>query len=128
LEVTLKEPSPDSIMILGVTSGTTGEPKAAMLTHLNFISGQVCQDFLGFNFTPDDVYLSYVPLTHVYEQIIICDSIMFGFRVGFSSGDKMKLVQDIQILRPTVFGSFPVFFDKIYSKIKEKIENSPSIV
>jgi long-chain acyl-CoA synthetase len=53
---------------------------------------------------------------------------MFGFRVGFSSGDKMKLVQDIQILRPTVFGSFPVFFDKIYSKIKEKIENSPSLV
>ena len=91
----MQEPSPDSIMILGVTSGTTGEPKAAMLTHLNFISGQVCQDFLGFNFTPDDVYLSYVPLTHVYEQIMICDSIMFGFRVGFSSGDKMKLVQDI---------------------------------
>lgn len=33
------EPNSDSILILGVTSGTTGEPKLAMLSHLNFISG-----------------------------------------------------------------------------------------
>jgi long-chain acyl-CoA synthetase len=61
------EPNSDSILFLGVTSGTTGEPKLAMLSHLNFIAGQVAQSYLGFNFTPDDVYLSYVPLTHVYE-------------------------------------------------------------
>lgn len=53
--------------MLGVTSGTTGDPKLAMLTHMNFISGQVCEKVLNFNFTTDDVYLSYVPLTHVYE-------------------------------------------------------------
>lgn len=52
-------------MFLGVTSGTTGLPKIVMLTHKNFISGQVCADFLGFSFTKDDVYLSYVPLSHV---------------------------------------------------------------
>lgn len=34
-----EEPKGDTILLLGVTSGTTGEPKAAMLTHLNFISG-----------------------------------------------------------------------------------------
>jgi long-subunit acyl-CoA synthetase (AMP-forming) len=37
------EPKFDSVLILGVTSGTSGEPKPAMLTHLNFISGQVCE-------------------------------------------------------------------------------------
>lgn len=94
-EMALDEPTSNSILILGITSGTTGEPKAAMLTHLNFISGQVCQDFLGFNFTSDDIYLSYVPLTHVYEQIMITDSIIFGFRDGFSSGNIMNLVSDI---------------------------------
>lgn len=62
-----EEPNRDSILIIGITSGTTGEPKMAMLSHLNFISGQVCEKYLGFNFTSDDVYLSYVPLTHVYE-------------------------------------------------------------
>jgi len=54
-------------LFLGVTSGTTGEPKAAMLTHINFISGQVGEEYLGFGMAEygEDVYLSYVPLTHV---------------------------------------------------------------
>jgi long-subunit acyl-CoA synthetase (AMP-forming) len=34
-----EEPNADSLLILGVTSGTTGEPKFAMLTHINCISG-----------------------------------------------------------------------------------------
>lgn len=60
-----EEPNTDSILILGVTSGTTGEPKAAMLSHLNFVSGQAAAEFLGYDFTCEDVYLSYAPLTHV---------------------------------------------------------------
>lgn len=82
-------------MIIGVTSGTTGEPKLAMLSHLNFISGSVCEDFLGFSFTTEDVYLSYVPLTHVYEQIMHIDAVMYGFCIGYSSGDIMNIISDI---------------------------------
>lgn len=109
-----QEPNRHSVVILGVSSGTTGEPKLAMLTHLNFISGQVAADFLKYDFTTQDVYLSYVPLTHVYEQIIHFDSCIFGFRIGYSTGQISNLVNDIQILKPTFFGSFPAFYTKIY--------------
>lgn len=116
LDVQKQEPKGDDIFFLGITSGTTGEPKAAMLSHINFISGQVCQEYLGFGFSDheDDVYLSYVPLTHVYEQIMHIDALMFGFTIGYSSGDMSNLIQDIQYLKPTIFGSFPAFYTKIY--------------
>ena len=114
--------------MLGVTSGTTGEPKAAMLSHMNFISGQVAGGWLGFDFSENDVYLSYAPLTHVQEQIIHLNAVLYSFKIGYSSGDMKMLVSDIQALRPTVFGSFPAFYNKIYSKIRDKVEGMPSMV
>lgn len=74
------------------------------------------------------MYLSYVPLTHVYEQIMHIDAIMFGISIGYSSGDIKNLIQDIQLLRPTLFGSFPGFFTKIYEKINENIESRSMVV
>jgi long-subunit acyl-CoA synthetase (AMP-forming) len=55
------------VFFLGVTSGTTKEPKLVMLTHTNFISGQVCQKFFGFDMNEKDCYYSYAPLSHVFE-------------------------------------------------------------
>jgi len=121
------EPLFNTIFYLGITSGTTGEPKIAMLSHLNFISGQVAAGYLGYNFTEHDVYLSYVPLTHVFEQICFADAVIWGFRIGFSTGDNKNLIEDIQYLRPTFMGSFPLFFNKVYEKIEEKVNTMPSL-
>jgi long-chain acyl-CoA synthetase len=84
-----QEPNAHDILMLGVTSGTTGEPKCALLSHLNFISGQTGGDFTGFDFRQDDVHLSYVPLTHVQEQICHLSCMIHGFKLGYSSGDRM---------------------------------------
>ena len=59
---------------------------------------------------------------------MLTNSIMYGIRIGFSSGSIDNLISDIQTLRPTVFGSFPTFFNKIYQKIKENIEKKPKLL
>lgn len=59
------------------------------------ICGNVKADFYGFSFTKDDVYLSYVPLSHVYEQIMLSLTIINGVALGFSSGNMSYLMQEI---------------------------------
>ena len=56
------------------------------------------------------------------------DATIFGFSIGYSSGDIKNLIVDVQQLKPTFFGSFPAFFNKIFHKIREAIEKKPSIV
>ena len=55
-------------------------------------------------------------------------AIMFGFRIGYSSGEIKNLIEDMKKLKPTIFGSFPAFFSKIHSKIKEQIECRSNVV
>ena len=53
------------------TSGTTGNPKGALLSHSNFISEVAASVVMGAVMTgPDDVYLSYLPLPHIFERMV----------------------------------------------------------
>ena len=56
------------------------------------------------------------------------DAIMFGFRIGYSSGVNEELIKDCQILKPTIFASFPLFYTKIEQKIKSKLSEQMGIV
>ena len=59
-------PTEDSVHLIIYSSGTTGgPPKAAMLTHLNLISGLSGGKAIGYTFNESDVYLSYVPASHI---------------------------------------------------------------
>ena len=64
-----------------------------MLSHLNMASGQASVEMYGFLFREDDVYLSYVPLSHVFEQIMLADCLIYGFQIGYASG--LNLIEDI---------------------------------
>lgn len=60
------------------TSGTTGDPKAAMLTHANFIAVSAAALQHGINLSENDISISYLPLAHSFEKCLFVTGIISG--------------------------------------------------
>uniref|UniRef100_A0A452RLS7 Long-chain-fatty-acid--CoA ligase n=1 Tax=Ursus americanus TaxID=9643 RepID=A0A452RLS7_URSAM len=113
-------PKPSDLSIVCFTSGTTGNPKGAMLTH-----GNVVADFSGFLKVTekvifprqDDVLISFLPLAHMFERVIQSVVYCHGGRVGFFQGDIRLLSDDMKALRPTIFPVVPRLLNRMYDKI-----------
>ncbi|XP_028810231.1 long-chain-fatty-acid--CoA ligase 5 [Denticeps clupeoides] len=114
-------PKPQDLCIVCFTSGTTGDPKGAMLTHENVISdaaGVIQTLESTFAPLPQDVSISFLPLAHMFERIV--QSVMYssGARVGFFQGDIKLLPDDMKTLQPTVFPVVPRLLNRIYDKVQ----------
>ncbi|KAJ3237601.1 Long-chain-fatty-acid--CoA ligase 5 [Chytriomyces hyalinus] len=110
-------PKPDDVCCISYTSGTTGEPKGAMLTHKNLVSMLQSSLDHGIDYNENDVYISYLPMAHVYEKVAFTALTGMGAAVGFYRGDVGLLIEDIATLRPTVFCSVPRLLNRIHDKI-----------
>uniref|UniRef100_A0AAQ4PYX2 Arachidonate--CoA ligase n=1 Tax=Gasterosteus aculeatus aculeatus TaxID=481459 RepID=A0AAQ4PYX2_GASAC len=96
-------------------SGTTGNPKGAMITHGNIASNTSSGSFV---IQQDDVSISYLPLAHMFERMIqVVTMFCHGARVGFYQGDISLLMDDIKTLKPTFFPVVPRLLNRIYDKI-----------
>ncbi|EHA8586362.1 Acyl-coA synthetase family protein [Cocos nucifera] len=62
-----------------------------------------------------DVYLSYLPLAHIFDRVIEELFIFHGASIGFWRGDVKLLVEDIGELKPTIFCAVPRVLDRIYT-------------
>lgn len=70
--------------------------------------------------TQDDVFISYLPAAHSFEQALQAIANITGMRTGFYGGDPLKLVaEDLPALKPTFFPSVPRIYNRIYGKIKD---------
>ncbi len=108
------EVEPDDIATLVYTSGTTGPPKGAMLTHRNLfhVTETVAKIM---DFTPDDRSIVYLPLAHVLQRY----SVYLGCRIGITGyyTTRLKELGDvIAEVRPTVFVGVPRVFEKIHAR------------
>ena len=115
--VPAEPPSPDAVATFCYTSGTTGNPKGAMLTHTNIVADTSAAVRAGVVINTDDRHLSYLPLAHMFERLVQAAIWQNGGAVGFYQGSPLKLTQDLAALRPTLFPSVPRLFNKIYDKI-----------
>ena len=110
----------DAMATICYTSGTTGDPKGVMLTHLNLVSNAAAYaDDLDLG--PRDTHVSYLPLAHIYERVTMLVCLFRGAKAGFFRGDVLGLLDDIAELKPTVFCSVPRLWNRIYDKVQAGI-------
>jgi len=111
-----RPPSGKDIFTFCYTSGTTGDPKGALLCHTNLVSAMAGVHGI-FPMDIGDRHLSYLPLAHIFERIIMCQCYSAGASVAFYRGDPLLLIEDLQACRPTVLPAAPRVLNKIYDKI-----------
>ncbi len=109
---------PTDIATLIYTSGTTGEPKGVMLTHNNIVSN-VIDSGEKYTFSADDVPLSVLPLSHVFERSAMYLYILNGMAVHYAESVE-KVPDNLREVRPTIFVGVPRIFEKVYAKAKLK--------
>lgn len=115
-------PNPTDVATFCYTSGTTGDPKGALITHQNLVSAVA-----GLNNFPElvmrmsDRHLSYLPLAHIFERVVVTQVLLTGASVGFFRGDPTLLIEDLQACRPTIMPVAPRVLNKIYDKVRESM-------
>jgi long-chain acyl-CoA synthetase len=121
------KPSPEDVFVINYTSGTTGDPKGVMLTHKNGLAdvgGVLCTISGVTTLTNEDVWLSYLPLPHVFERAVQIAMFQVGGRVGFFQGSLPLLADDLKTLAPTLFGGVPRVWARFYDKIQQAVSAS----
>ncbi|HEX4002197.1 MAG TPA: long-chain fatty acid--CoA ligase [Candidatus Acidoferrales bacterium] len=112
------EVASDKLATIIYTSGTTGEPKGVMLSHSN-LSSNLIDGTAGYEMSPSDVGLSFLPLAHVYERTN--DYAFFLRGVPIAYVEQMETVQQALLeVHPTFLGAVPRFYEKIYANVIEQ--------
>ena len=114
---------PEDVAVLVTTSGTTGKPKLAMLTHSNLVSqgrGLLEVDPLAAS----DEFVSFLPLAWVGEQMItVAAGIQCGFTINFPESSA-TVQENIREIGPRVMFSPPRIWENMLSQVQVKVQDS----
>src|SRR3989454_4848783 len=115
----------DALATICYTSGTVGRPKGVMLTHGNILANVAACERLRLA-RSDDVFLSLLPLSHMFERT-------GGYYLPLSIGAKVayarsvsQLAEDLASERPTVMFAVPRVFEKFAARLNEALAKSPA--
>ncbi len=123
LETRIANHNLDDLFTLIYTSGTTGEPKGVMLDYRNLAYQLYSHDHI-LTLTDQDVSLSFLPLSHVFERAWSFYVMHVGAQNVYLT-DTNFVRQAMEDIRPTVMCAVPRFYEKIYSAVFEKVSRAP---
>jgi long-chain acyl-CoA synthetase len=124
-----KQIKPEDVASLVYTSGTTGDPKGAMLMHKNFVSNALaaqehCKTY-GVPLSENDVWLSFLPLSHIYERLAgYYLPLSVGAEIAYSRGAR-HLMDDFTIIRPTLMVCVPRMYEMMQERILDGVTKLP---
>ncbi|CAM6003351.1 unnamed protein product, partial [Sphagnum balticum] len=132
------------LYIVCYTSGTTGNPKGVMLTHANILS---CPHAFLLRAShveplgPGKISISYLPLAHIFEQVVHMCVLYRGGAIGFYRGNTLKLLDDVKVrcrsvlmfhqnvqaLKPHLFPIVPRLLSRLYDKVQSNVSKSNAL-
>jgi len=113
-----RQVGPSDLATIIYTSGTTGEPKGVMLTHASLVAN-MCAGAQALDVHQDDVALSFLPLSHAFERMVVYVYLLTGVTAIFAESFE-TIGRDVALVRPTVFTGVPRVYEKIQARILEK--------
>jgi long-chain acyl-CoA synthetase len=119
----LAVPKADDVATIVYTSGTTGNPKGAMLTHGNLASNVIS----GLPLLPvrsGDVAMNILPLTHILERMVDFCYFQVGATIAYAESVN-HVAQNLQEVRPHVFAGVPRLFEKMKERILNMVAQAP---
>jgi long-chain acyl-CoA synthetase len=116
---------PEDVATFVYTSGTTGPPKAVMLTHSNiWWTCTHSEQHIPIGGGGSARALSYLPLSHIAERMVShLLQIYYGTQTWFGSVE--SLLADLRDCRPTYFFGVPRVWEKFFGRIQTRISANP---
>ncbi|EAA18133.1 octapeptide-repeat antigen [Plasmodium yoelii yoelii] len=119
--------SPNFISTIIYTSGTSGKPKGVMLSNKNIHNAVTATDNSNIHdFFSTKVHLSYLPLSHVFERIVMYFCMSRGVSVNIFSNNIKYFSKDLMGSEASIIVGVPKIFNKLYTDIQTEISKLPA--
>ena len=117
-----KQILPTDIATIVYTSGSTGKPKGVEISHQALVS-QIHDADSFFHLSRSQIVLSYLPLAHIFERMVMMYYLSIGMNIYFVD-DIKKLGEFLKEIRPNLMTSVPRALEKVYAKINSSIADA----